>query len=142
MARLVRTSLAVAALLASSACGQDDAGGPRVTAASPSSSPSASPSSTDRGISADEARRSGVFTAEFDAVLDVRSAQQLELRNVGAQTDEYLVTVEPGGHVKPERVRLEPGESTTIQVTDGSGSTVQVASTGRDGAPIADAHLP
>jgi hypothetical protein len=121
--------------------GDPDAGGPPTPSV---------PSSAGGGISAQEARERGVFTAEFDARLepppgavegDVRGSAEFRLVNVGAAADVYELTVDPpsAGSVEPATVELEPAGDTVVTVTltaADQDSVLRVVSAGR-GAEIA-----
>ncbi len=88
------------------------------------------------GITAEEAKRRGVFVAEFDARLDIVSSTDgdYELVNVGNRADRYQISLDPplSGTVQPSTLTLEPGETSTIRVEADPDTTVLVHSAGRD----------
>lgn len=102
--------------------------------------------SVEGGISAEEAQESGVFTADFDAMLtgpsalDAEGRAVLTLTNVGGRGDSYVVEVEGPGEVSPDEASLAPEQSLDLQVRADGPVVVHVVSEGR-GAPVADLHL-
>ena len=132
--------LVLVAYLGAAACGggEDEA----VAPSAPSVVAPPSPAGTN-GISADEAKRLGVFVAEFDARLDgpVRTSEGrrvFRLVNVGQRDDRYQVSVEPAssGTVEPAELALTTGQSSDLTVRTTAPATLRIWSIGR-GAEIA-----
>lgn len=97
------------------------------------------------GVGSDEAEREGVLTGPFDAVLlprgGVDGSRTFVLRNVGSQSDGYVIFVEGSqSSVEPASAELAPGDEVTVKVTfppgEAEGVELVVSSLGR-GAEVA-----
>jgi hypothetical protein len=98
------------------------------------------------GISADQAKRDGVFVAAYDArfedqrAVSTSTGATLVLTNVGTSPDTYRIAVDPpsAGSVDPETVTLQPGQSARLAVASSTPAVVVARSDGRGGEPVAE----
>jgi hypothetical protein len=151
-----RVSICVAAVVFAAGCGGGTAAGPPgdvpdvdvpdVDASDGGVADVEGPNAED-GISADEARRRGVFAGDHDVAVEVRTTvagtEVVELSNVGRRSDTYLLRLVPSeaGTLATSEVTLGPDERFRVTFELHAPATLTVHSYGAGGPDDARAEL-